>query len=127
MTDQATRPSLYERLGGEAAVMAAVDIFYDKVLDDPLLAPHFAKLDMKRQVQKQIAFMSWAFGAAKPYEYRPLGEAHRALVQAGVSHAHFDAVVAHLRATLDELMVAPALVDEVITLVESTRGSVLGG
>ena len=33
--------SIYEQLGGEAAINAAVDIFYRKVLTDPKLAPFF--------------------------------------------------------------------------------------
>ena len=38
--------SLFERLGGEAAIDAAVDVFYEKVLADPSLAPFFDGVDM---------------------------------------------------------------------------------
>ena len=29
--------TIYEQLGGEAAIDAAVDIFYDKILADPIV------------------------------------------------------------------------------------------
>ena len=54
--------SLYERIGGEAAVMAAVNLFYSKVLADETTKPFFIGLDVKSQIKKQIAFMTWAFG-----------------------------------------------------------------
>ena len=54
--------SLYERIGGEPAIMAAVNLFYQKVMEDSLTRPFFSGLDMKAQVQKQIAFMSRALG-----------------------------------------------------------------
>src|SRR5689334_20728688 len=54
--------SLYERIGGENAILAAATIFYDKVLSDPSVSHFFAGLDMDQQVRKQVAFMSWAFG-----------------------------------------------------------------
>ena len=53
---------LYERIGGQAAVMAAVDLFYEKVMEDELTRPFFAGLDMSKQTTKQVAFMTWAFG-----------------------------------------------------------------
>ena len=120
--------SLYERIGGEGAVFATAALLYDKVLSDPLLAPFFAGLDTDALVRKQVAFLAWAFGADTRYEYRPLGEAHRDLVQrAGLSDVHFDAVAGHLEASLVELGVGRPLIEEVMALIETVRGTVLGG
>lgn len=41
--------SLYHRIGGEAAVTAAVDLFYEKVLGDPPSRPFCEDLDMETQ------------------------------------------------------------------------------
>jgi hemoglobin len=73
--------SLYERIGGHAAVMAAVDLFYRKVLADDLTRPFFDALDMDAQIRKQIAFMTWAFGGPAEYRGRDLTAAHGALVR----------------------------------------------
>jgi hemoglobin len=119
--------SLFERIGGEAAMMAAVDGFYRRVTADPLLAPFFAALDMQAQTKKQLAFMTWALGGPSEYRGRPLGDAHRHMVrERGLSDRHFDAVAAHLAATLQELAVPAPLIDEAMGIVASTRQSVLG-
>jgi hemoglobin len=119
--------SLYDRIGGEAAIMAAVDLFYRKVLDDELTRPFFSGLDMMAQTKKQIAFMAWAFGGPSQYKGRDLREAHADLVrQKGLSDAHFDAVARHLDATLTELGIARPLIDEALGIVASTRTEVLG-
>jgi hemoglobin len=119
--------SLYERIGGETAVMAAVDLFYEKVLANTLTRPFFEALDMDAQVRKQIAFMTWALGGPNAYSGRDLTTAHAHLVRAkGLGDAHFDAVAVSLEATLLELGVERALVDEVLSVVGKTRSSVLG-
>ena len=119
--------SLYDRLGGQAAIMAAVDRFYRKVLADELTRPFFEGLDMSAQVQKQIAFMAWALGAPAEYKGRDLRTAHARLVQEkGLTDAHFDAVARHLQATLQELGVAEPDIDEVLAAIGATRGDVLG-
>ena len=83
--------SLYERIGGEAAVMAAVDVFYEKVLANELTRPFFQTLDMEAQVRKQIAFMSWALGGPDAYKGRDLAAAHAHLVKGtGLGDAHFE-------------------------------------
>ncbi len=120
-----TMSTLYERLGGEAAVEAAVVRFYEKVMADSSLAPFFDGLDIDKQIQKQIAFMTMAFGGPNGYSGRDLRTAHAGLVKRGLADAHFDAVAAHLGSTLDELGVAPAMRDEAITLVAGTRSDVL--
>jgi hemoglobin len=117
--------SLYERLGGEAAVLAAVDVFYRRVLADELTRPFFAGLDMQAQIKKQIAFMTRAFGGPSAYYGRDLREAHGPLLKRGLGDAHFNAVAGHLEATLKELGVADGLISEVLTIVGSTRPEVL--
>ncbi|HED39155.1 MAG TPA: group 1 truncated hemoglobin, partial [Chromatiales bacterium] len=45
--------SVYDRIGGEAAVNAAVDLFYRKVLADDRINGFFADTDMEKQAAKQ--------------------------------------------------------------------------
>jgi hemoglobin len=118
--------SLYERLGGEAAVEAAVVRFYDKVMGDPSLAGFFEHMDLGAQINKQIAFMKMAFGGPNTYTGRDLRTAHAKLVARGLGDAHFDAVAKHLSDTLIELGVAQDVRDDVLGIVGSTRQDVLG-
>ena len=62
-----TNLSLYEKLGGEAAVNAAIDAFYRKVLADDRVNRFFEGVDMDRQAAKQKAFLTMAFGG--PHNY----------------------------------------------------------
>jgi hemoglobin len=119
--------SLYERIGGEPAIMAAVNLFYEKIMKDEVTRPFFANLDMNTQVQKQIAFMSRALGGPVEYQGRNLRAAHAKLVsEKGLGDNHFDAVAGHLKATLEELGVDKALVTEAITAIGGMRDEVLG-
>jgi hemoglobin len=115
--------SLFDRLGGEAAIEAAVVSFYEKVMADAGLAPFFEHLDMGAQIKKQIAFMTMAFGGASRYTGRDLRTAHAKLK--GLDDSHFDAVATHLRETLNELGVDAATTSEVLAIVGGTRGDVL--
>jgi hemoglobin len=118
--------SLFERLGGEAAIMAAVGLFYEKVLADDRTKPFFEGLPMEAQTQKQVAFMAWAFGGPREYPGRDLRDAHARLVKKGLGDTEFDAVVSHLDTTLRELSVGADLIAEVLVIVEGTRNHVLG-
>ncbi|HEY9032486.1 MAG TPA: group 1 truncated hemoglobin [Pseudomonadales bacterium] len=118
--------NLFQALGGFEAILAAVDIFYEKVTADPDLSGFFNNLDMDGQQQKMVSFMSWAFGGPHEYRGRDLREAHRGLVRnRGLGDSHFDKVAGHLQATLEELVVAPELIGQVIALVAGTRDEVL--
>ena len=105
---------------------AAVEIFYRRVLTDDLLAPYFDDVEMERQIAKQKAFLTMAFGGPHRYEGRDLRSAHAGLVSAGIGDAHFDAVVGHLADTLHDLGVADELVAEVAGIAEAARAHVLG-
>lgn len=119
--------NLYEKIGGEAAVMAAVDVFYKKVLADERTRPFFEELNMDAQIRKQVGFMSHAFGGPEEYKGRDLRNAHAGLVKnKGLNDSHFDAIAGHLHDTLVELGVERGLIDEALRIVASTRDEVLG-
>lgn len=118
--------SLYEKLGGEAAVDAAVDIFYRKVLADDRINQYFEGVDMDRQAAKQKAFLTFAFGGPNNYSGKDMRDGHAHLVQRGLDDSHFDAVMENLGATLKELNVPDELIAEAAAIAESTRNDVLG-
>jgi hemoglobin len=118
--------TLYERLGGEAAVNAAVDIFYRKVLADERINKWFESIDMERQAAKQKAFLTMAFGGPHSYSGKDMREGHAHLVAKGLGDADFDAVMENLGATLKELNVPDDLIAEAAAIAESTRSDVLG-
>lgn len=125
MTESNT--SLYEQLGGEAAVNAAVDIFYRKVLGDYRINRFFDNTDIEKQAAKQKAFLTMAFGGPNNYSGSDMRQAHAHLVKnLGLDDSHFDAVMEHLIGTLHELNVPQNLVNQVDAIAESTRNDVLG-
>ena len=118
--------NLYDRIGGEAAVNAAVDLFYRKVLADERINQWFEGIDMEKQHAKQKAFLTLAFGGASNYSGKDMRDGHAHLVAKGLNDSHFDAVMEHLGATLTELGVPADLIGEAAAIAESTRNDVLG-
>ncbi|HTT50963.1 MAG TPA: group 1 truncated hemoglobin [Streptosporangiaceae bacterium] len=115
--------SLYDRLGGAGAVRAATEIFYRKVLSDPLLERYFDDVDMDRQIAKQTAFLTMVLGGPGAYGGRDLRTAHAGLN--GLDDQHVDRVIAHLSATLKELGAADPDIDSVAQVAASVRDDVL--
>ena len=118
--------SLFEQIGGMAAVDAAVDIFYTKVLADASISHFFRWTHMKSQNAMQKDFLAYAFGAPLDYSGKTMRHAHAHLVRHGLNESHFNAIVGHLVATLQELGVADELVQAVGKIAEGTRSDVLG-
>ena len=118
--------NLYERIGGKQAVGVAVEEFYRRVLADERISRFFEGVDMKRQMGKQRAFLTMAFGGPTKYEGKDMRAAHAHLVARGLNDTHFDAVVENLTATLKSLGVKEEDIAEVARICESTRSDVLG-
>jgi len=121
-----TNGSLYEKIGGEPAVDAAVSIFYKKVLLDKRINHFFEGVDMARQATKQKAFLALAFGGPNNYTGENMRKGHAHLVAKGLNDTHFDAVIENLGATLKELKVPDELIAQATAIAESTRKDVLG-
>lgn len=114
--------TLYERLGGEAAVDKAVDLFYERVLKDDRINGFFENLDMVAQANKQKKFLTMVFGGPHNYTGKDMraGHAHLALTE-----EHFNAVIENLAATLKDMGATAADIDEVAAIANSTKDDVL--
>ena len=118
--------TLFERLGGEPAVEAAVEKFYTRIMEDSRINHFFAGIDMKKQREHQRAFLIFVFGGSNYYRGLSLRRAHEKLVEKfGLRDEHFDAVAEHLVSTLQELNIADDLIQEVGKIVESVRTYIL--
>ena len=117
--------SIYDQIGGEAAVDAAVDIFYRKVLSDDRINRFFENVDMETQAAKQKAFLTMAFGGPNNYTGKDMREGHAHMVADGLDDSHVDAVAENLVATLQELSVPAELIDQIVAICESVRDDVL--
>lgn len=117
--------SLYEKLGGRDAVNAAVDIFYRKMLSDDRVSGFFDNTDMDKQIDKQKAFLTMAFGGPNNYTGRDMASAHKHLVEKGLTDKHVDIVIEHLGATLKELGVPDDAIAQVAGIANSVRDQVL--
>lgn len=117
--------SLYERLGGQAAVNAAVDIFYRKILTDQRVKHFFDGVDMEQQIIKQKGFLTMVFGGPNHYTGKGMREGHRHLVKNGLNDLHVDVIIDHLGATLAELGASDQDIQEVAAIANSVRSDVL--
>ena len=121
----ATSPSLYEQLGGDAAVDAAVDVFYRKVLTDDRVSQFFDDVDMDRQIAKQKAFLTMVFGGPVAYTGRDMRVGHAHLIARGLNDSHVDAVIELLGESLREVGAPEPLIAQVAAIAESARADVL--
>lgn len=118
--------SLFERLGGQGAVNAAVDIFYRKMLMDERVCHFFDDVDMEQQIVKQKGFLTMVFGGPNKYSGKSMREGHAHLLKRGLNDTHVDIVIEHLGATLKELGVADEDIKQVAGIANSVRDDVLG-
>jgi hemoglobin len=110
--------SLYERLGGEAAINAVVDGMYVKIFNDPELSDFFKKTDKARQKQMQAKFLTMATGGPNAYEGKNMHEAHKGR---GIHNKEFDIVCSHVIKTMKELGVTDDLINETASLLLPLR------
>lgn len=104
--------TLYDQLGGEPAISAAVSLFYDRVMADPELRPFFDEARLPRLIRRQTQFFTQALGGPAVYKGPNMKAAHR---KHPVEPKHFQKVVEHLSATLDDLKVPPKMTEEVLS------------
>lgn len=117
--------SLYDRLGGQAAVNTAVDAFYRKVLSDDRVNFFFDGIDMDQQKAKQKGFLTMAFGGPNSYTGKDMRQGHAHLLSKGLNDQHVDIIIEHLGTTLKDLGVPENDIQEVAKIANSVRNDVL--
>ncbi len=141
---------LFEQIGDQAAVEAAFDAFYRRVLADDRVSRFFEGMEMDKQRAKQKAFLTivstkplnssaffkqrakqkafltMAFGGPHNYTGKNMRTGHAHLVKMGMNDSHVDAFIELLGATLKDLGVKDELISQVAAIAESTRNDVLG-
>ena len=115
--------SLYERLGGNAAIKAVVDDFTANVGADARINGYFAKADMTRVKAKLVEQIGMATGGPEKYTGRPMKEVHKGM---GITDANFTALVEDLVKTLNKFKVPAKEQMELLTILGSLKGDIVG-
>ncbi|QUO47764.1 MULTISPECIES: group I truncated hemoglobin [Halorubrum] len=116
--------TLYDRLGGEPAIGAVVNEFYDRVLDDDRVNHHFDDVDMADQRSHQTKFLSAVTGGPIRYEGEEMAAAHEELA---ITDAEFEVVATHLDEALRAFDVDDGDREAVMEAVAGFEEDVVGG
>ena len=124
--------TLYERLGGEAAIRAVVDDFVAYAAPDP--AVNFTRKGHPNEWQATpenvaklkrhlVQFIAKATGGPQTYEGRDMVTVHTGMQ---ITDPEFTAAAGDLKKALDKNNVPSNLQDELIAVVETTRAQIVG-
>ena len=119
---EATSVNVYQAIGGRAAVAAAVEGLYGRILADPVLSRFFPRGVAARHRAYVVTVLGEAIGGPERYRGPDLAKAHRGL---GITDADFDRTAGHLAATLDSLGVPGHLADYIVGIVAGLRPAVV--
>jgi truncated hemoglobin YjbI len=119
---EAATVNVYQAIGGRAAVAAAVDGLYGRLLADPALSRFFPGGVAAKHRAYVVTILGEALGGPERYRGPDLAEAHRNL---GITDADFGRTTGHLAATLDSLGVPGHLVDHIVGIVAGLRPAVV--
>jgi hemoglobin len=114
--------TLFERLGGRAAITAVVDDFVARCADDGRINAKFARTDIARLKEKLVEQISAAAGGKVQYTGRSMSDTHRGMQ---VTAGEFDALVEDLVATLDKFNVGQAAQTQLLGVLGPLRGDIV--
>jgi hemoglobin len=119
---EATAVSIYQAIGGRAAVTAAVEGLYGRIIADPVLGRFFPRGVAAKHRAYVVTVLGEALGGPERYRGPDLAKAHRGL---GITDADFDRTAGHLAATLDSLGVPGHLAGQIVGIVAGLRPAVV--
>lgn len=123
-----TKKSLYDRIGGEAALTKVVDDFVAKAAANPKVnfsrSGKFALSDAAVKTLKMhlVDFLGSAFGGPQKYTGRSMRESHKGMA---ITQAEFDALAADLRGVLEANKVPKAEIGEIMKIAASTAPDIV--
>jgi hemoglobin len=118
----ATEKSLYERLGGEAAIKAVVDEFVANVGADDRINKYFANADLDRLKGHLVNQIGQASGGPQQYTGRDMKTAHAGM---GIDGPAFDALVEDLVKALDKFSVPEQEKNELLAILGPMKSDIV--
>jgi len=116
------KPTLFERLGGEAKVRKIVNEVLDKNSNNPLIAHHFSNIDMKGLKQKAFEFFSMGTGGPHQYTGRDMHAVHANM---NISIEEYDSATDDTLLALDDNRVGQEEKNEVLAILEYLKGDIV--
>jgi hemoglobin len=101
-----------------AAIRAAVDILYDRLLADPAVSCMWHGIDLPRLKAHQRAFLLQALGGPGLYAGRDMQTVHQPL---GIGDEQFTATLVHLTESLREVGVAADVIERARSDIQKLR------
>ena len=123
-----TKKSLYDRIGGQAALTKVVDDFVARAAANPKVnftrngTWNASDAAVKTLKMHLVNFLGSAFGGPQKYTGRSMKEAHKGMA---ITQAEFDALAADLKAVLDANKVPSAEVNEILKIAASTAPDIV--
>src|SRR5215467_951418 len=124
----ATKPALYDRLGGVYNIATVVDDFIDRIMVDQRLNANPRVDEAHHRVSPPgfkylvTEMVCWATGGPQSYSGRSMGDSHRHL---GITTTEWEAFLDDLQQTLDKFAVPAAEQAEIKAIVVSTRADIV--
>jgi hemoglobin len=116
--------SIYNRIGGHAALEVVVEDFYCRVLEDDHLSGFFAGANMNRLKGKQVEFFAAALGGPEPYTGAPMKQVHKGR---GITIHHFNLVAGHLKDSLTAAGVPETTISEILGAIAPLAADIASG
>ena len=114
--------SLYERLGGQGAIVAVVDDFVGRVAADNRINKFFGKTDIPRLKRLLVEQICAGTGGPCTYTGRDMKSAHAGM---GINDAQFNALVEDLVKSLDKFKVPEKEKGELLGILGPMKPSIV--
>ncbi len=114
--------SLFERLGGEAAVSAVVELFYELMLKDQRVSHFYESTDMEKLKCRQKDFITLVTGGPNHYEGTDMKTAH---CKMNISLQDFDVTWENLENSLKHFSVEGVLIEELKAIFYSVQDEIV--
>jgi hemoglobin len=115
--------SLYDRLGGQGAIVAVVDDFVGNVAADNRINKFFARTDIPRLKRLLVEQICAGTGGPCTYTGRDMKSAHAGM---GITDAQFNALVEDLVKSLDKFKVPEKEKGELLGVLGPMKPSIVG-
>ena len=116
-------PTLYQRLGGKAAISVVVDDFVANVAADPVINKRFAHTDIPKLKMNLVDQLCQASGGPCVYHGKDMVTAHKGM---HITVTEFNAMGGDMAKALDQAKVPDREKHEVLALLGSMEKDVVG-